>query len=49
MSCRERRMGDHWLVMARHVLLEVAGVLEGPVALVADVSLAWVSIVHPVR
>ena len=41
-------MGDHWLVMARHVLLEVAGVLERPVAVVADVGLARVPVVHPV-
>ena len=42
-------MSDHWLVVARHVLLEVAGVLERPVAVVADVRLARVPVVYPIR
>ena len=42
-------MGDHWLVVAGHVLLEVARVLERPVAVVTDVGLARVPVVHPVR
>ena len=41
-------MGDHRFVVARHVLLEVARVLERPVAVVADVRLARVPVVHPV-
>ena len=41
-------MGDHRFVVARHVLLEVARVLERPVAVVADVGLARVPVVHPV-
>ena len=41
-------MGHHWFVVARHVLLEVARVLERPVAVVADVRLARVPVVHPV-
>ena len=41
-------MGDHRFVVARHVLLEVARVLERPVAVVADVGLAGVPVVHPV-
>ena len=41
-------MGDYRFVVARHVLLEVARVLERPVAVVADVGLARVPVVHPV-
>ena len=41
-------MGHHWFVVACHVLLEVARVLERPVAVVADVGLARVPVVHPV-
>ena len=41
-------MGDHRFVVACHVLLEVARVLERPVAVVADVGLARVPVVHPV-
>ena len=42
-------MGDHRFIVARHVLLEVARVLERPVALVTDVGLARVSVIHPIR
>ena len=41
-------MGHHRFVVACHVLLEVARVLERPVAVVADVRLARVPVVHSV-
>ena len=41
-------MGDHRFVVARHVLLEVARMLERPVAVVTDVGLARVPVVHTV-